>query len=75
MDNQAKKRKPLTLLLTAVMGITLVFGATACGDNNDNNGVDGGSVDAGGSTPSATTPADPSVSPSASPSASASASQ
>lgn len=78
---QPKKRKWLNLLLTGLMSITLVFGATACGDNtNGNDGVvDGGEVDAGGSTPSASTPADaseaPPESPSASPSASASASQ
>jgi hypothetical protein len=35
---ETTKKKWVTLLLTATMSFALLFGATACNDNNDGNG-------------------------------------
>ncbi|RED58036.1 hypothetical protein [Cohnella lupini] len=39
MESKTNKKKWITLLLTATMSVTLLFGATACNDNN-NDGTD-----------------------------------
>ncbi|MFC4779098.1 hypothetical protein ACFO9Q_20085 [Paenibacillus sp. GCM10023252] len=49
MEKKNGKKKWSTMLLTAVMCVTLVFGATACGDNgNDNTDVNVESTDPAG---------------------------
>jgi hypothetical protein len=70
MDNRLTKKRRLSLLLTATMGIALLFGATACNNSNNNGGSDtnvesnspdAGVPDSGMEAPEAT----PSASPSA----------
>jgi hypothetical protein len=40
MESTTSKRKWITLLLTATMSIALLFGATACNDNNNDGNTD-----------------------------------
>jgi 3-dehydroquinate synthase class II len=37
MESTNKRKKWITLLLTATMSVALLFGATACNDKNDGN--------------------------------------
>jgi hypothetical protein len=40
MESTTSKRKWITLLLTATMSVALLFGATACNDNNNDGNTD-----------------------------------
>jgi 3-dehydroquinate synthase class II len=39
MESTNKKKKWITLLLTATMSVALLFGATACNDNDGNTDI------------------------------------